>query len=107
MPPPMEFIDVPGASGARYRFRRSTVAGLPATAGNLIAVTGPPSGRRYLVCGSARSLNGAGLGIEAALGETREAELYIQLNVARTVREAEYADIVAAVCPETHLPDLG
>jgi hypothetical protein len=103
----MEFLDVPGASGAQYRFRRSTMAELPMTAGNVIAVVGAPAKRRFLVCGAARSLNRAAPEIEAALRETRKAQLYIRLNIARAVREAEHADIVAAVRPEADLPDLG
>ncbi|TAJ73380.1 MAG: hypothetical protein EPO51_05095 [Phenylobacterium sp.] len=103
----MDFLDVPGASGAQYRFRRATMAELPMTAGNVIAVVGVPAKRRFLLCGAARSLNRAAPQIEAALREARKAQVYIRLNIARAVREAEHADIVAAVCPEAELPDLG
>lgn len=103
----MEFLDVPGASGAHYRFRRSTMAELPMTAGNVIAVVGAPAKRRFLVCAAARSLNRAAPEIEAALREARKVQLYIRLNIARAIREAEHADIVAAIRPEADLPDLG
>ena len=102
----MDFLDVPGASGNQYHFRRTSLAELPATAGNLVAVTGAPQRRRFLLCGAARSLSHARPAIEAALSESRGVKLFMRLNVARTIREAEHADIVAAVEPETNLPDL-
>ena len=44
--------------------------------------------------------------LEAVLRERRGAALFVRLNVARTVREAEHADIVAAVEPLRVLDDL-
>ena len=102
----MEFLDVPGASGARYRYRRSTLGALPPTAGNLVAVVVTAPRRRYLLCGAARSLNHAGPTLEAVLQENRSAQVFIRLNVGRATREAEHADIVAAVSPDAELPDL-
>ena len=102
----MDFLDVPGASGATYRFRHAKLAELPATAGNVVVVAGTPARPRYLACGAARGLSAAAPALEALLGGTRGARLYIRLNVARGVRQAEHADIVAAVAPEADLPDL-
>lgn len=102
----MDFLDVPGASGIRYRFRRAEMDALPPTAGNAIVVVGAPAPQRYLLCGAARSLNRAVPALEPVLRENRHARLFIRLNVARTTREAEHADIVAAVSPEADLPDL-
>lgn len=102
----MDFLDVPGASGTQYRFRRAEMAELPITAGNVVAVSGGGPQRRFLLCGAAPSLNRAAPALETALRETREAELFVRLNVSRATREAEHADIVAAVSPETDFPDL-
>lgn len=102
----MDFMDVTGASGAAYRFRRTTPDQLPATAGNLIVVSGTGARRRFRLCASARSLNRATSEVRHALTGLRGAEVYVRLNVARATREAEHADIVAAVAPETDLPDL-
>jgi len=103
----MDFLDIPGASGAHYRYRRSTVAELPATAGNLVAVVGASSKRRYLLCAAARSLNQARPTLEAVLRDNPAAKVFIRLNVARAAREAEHADVVASTTPELDLPDLG
>lgn len=102
----MDFLDVPGASGAQYRFRRASVPELPATAGNVVAVTGTPPRARFLLCGAARSLSQAGPTLEAALSRAPGATLFIRLNVGRAVREAEHADIVAALQPDADLADL-
>jgi hypothetical protein len=102
----MDFIDVPGASGAQYRYRRATLEALPATAGNIVAVVGSPARRRFLLCAAARSLVRARPHLEAVLRENRTATLFIRLNVARESREAEHADIVAAVAPAADVPDL-
>lgn len=103
----MDFIDVPGASGTHYRYRRSSLEELPPTAGNIVAVVGAPPRRRFLICAAARSLSRARPELEAVLRENRGARLFVRLNVARAVREAEHADIVAAVAPDADLPDLG
>lgn len=102
----MTFLDVPGASGARYRFRPARITDLPATGGNVVAVTGASVGQRFVLCAAACSLGRAGSDIQAALRDAPQAEVFIRLNVARAVREAEHADIVAAVAPLTELPSL-
>ena len=102
----MDFLDVPGASGTQYRFRRIGLGELPATAGNVVAVAGSPPKPRFLYCGAARSLNRAVPALEAFLRDRRGAAIFVRLNVARTVREAEHADIVAAVRPEAEAPEL-
>ncbi len=102
----MDFLDVPGASGTQYRFRSARVGELPATAGNLVAVIGAPAAHRFLLCAAAPSLSRAAHAIDAALHGAPGVTVFIRLNVARAVREAEHADIVAAVSPDTDLPDL-
>lgn len=94
-----DFIDLPGASGARYRFRRAAPAELPPTAGNLVVATGQGGRLKVLLCGAARSLSKAAPAAAEALKASRDARLYVRLNVARTTREAEHQDIVAAVAP--------
>lgn len=101
-----DFIDIPGASGTPYRFRRITPAELPATAGNLVVAVGQPPRLKVIFCGSARSLARAAATVDESLKANRGAKLFVRLNVARAVREAEHADIVAAVAPEIEVADL-
>lgn len=101
-----DFVDVPGASGAQYRFRRAAPSELPPTAGNLLVATGQSGRLKVLLAGSARSLSKAATAAEDALKANRNARLYVRLNVARTTREAEHEDIVAATAPDTIAPDL-
>jgi len=103
----MDFLDVTGASGAAYRYRRVALDDLPVTAGNLVVVVGSPPRRRFLLCAAARSLSRAQPQVEPFLREHRAAQLFIRLNVARATREAEHADVVAAAEPEADLSDLG
>ncbi len=101
-----DFIDVPGASGTPYRFRRTTPAELPPMAGNLLVATGSTPRLKVIFCGAARSLARAAPTVGEALKANRNARLFVRLNVARTVREAEHADIVAAVAPEAEASDI-
>ncbi|MFN3511891.1 MAG: hypothetical protein ACK41C_02515 [Phenylobacterium sp.] len=94
-----DFLDVPGVSGARYRFRRADLHALPATAGNLLVVCLRKAGPELLLCAAADSLAQAASGAAEALKARRGAVVYIRLNVARAAREAEHADI-AALAPE-------
>lgn len=91
-----EFLDVPGASGAQYRFRRTDVRSLPATAGNILVVKPLKAGPTLVLCAAADSLASARPAAEAALKAHRSAAVYVRLNVARRTREAEQADIAAA-----------
>lgn len=102
-----EFLDIPGASGTPYRFRRMTLAELPVMAGNVVAVSGGKTRPGVLLCATARSLAGAASALGEALASRSAATLYVRLNVARAVREAEHADIVAAATPDLVLSDLG
>jgi hypothetical protein len=104
LPPVSDFLDVPGASGARYRFRRVRLTELPVTAGNVVAFGA--NGRRALLCATARGLARAAGPLREALRAHRGVRLYIRLNVAREVREAEHADIAAALNPQSVLPEI-
>lgn len=101
-----DFLDVSGASGAAYRFRRATPADLPSMAGNLLVATGAATRPRILFCGAARSLARAAPVVTETLKANRNARLFVRLNVSRAQRDAEHADIVAAVAPETEASDL-
>lgn len=101
-----EFVDLQGASGAHYRFRRADLAALPAMAGNAVVAGGPPGRLKVLFCGSTRSLAGAAPAISQTLAGRRGARLYVRLNVARATREAEHADLVAGLKPEAHAGEL-
>ena len=101
-----DFVDLQGASGARYRFRRADLAALPVMAGNAIVAAGPSTRLKVLFCGAARSLAQAGPAIGETLAAHRGARLYVRLNVARATREAEHADLVAGLNPEAQAGDL-
>lgn len=101
-----DFLDIAGASGTRYRFRRADFESLPVTAGNMLAVVGGPASPQVLVCAAARSLVRAAPAVREAL-KGAPATLFVRLNVARVQREAEHADIVQAVQPAHALDDLG
>ena len=102
----MEFVDVIGASGAAYRFRAATPEQLPVTAGNLIVATGTPPRPGVRLCVSTHTLQRAAPAARDALAATRSGRVYIRLNIARATRDAEHADIVAAVAPDLDLRDL-
>ncbi|CAN7639900.1 hypothetical protein LJR219_005017 [Phenylobacterium sp. LjRoot219] len=91
----MDFIDVPGASGAAYRFRRWPGAGLHRPiAGNFVVVI--ERGRKIEGLGVTDDLSRAP---EQLAERLKGAALFTRLNIARAVREAEHADLAA------HHPD--
>lgn len=86
----MDFIDVIGASGTAYRFRRWPGAGKHSpTAGNYILVA--DRGRRILAVGVLEDLSRA----DQQLALPKGAVLFTRLNIARQVREAEHLDLTA------------
>lgn len=101
------FLDLQGASGAPYRFRQVSLDDLPTMAGNVVVATGPDAQRGIVFCGAAESLAQAAPRLGAALAAHPGAQLYVRLNVARTARDAEHADLVAGVGPAAHADDLG
>jgi hypothetical protein len=101
-----EFLDIQGASGASYRFRRASFDAMPAGAGNVLAITGSTAKPKVLLCGAARSLARAMPALREALREKRNVTVFVRLNVASSVRNAEHADIAEATAPEQVLSDL-
>lgn len=102
------FLDIPGASGASYRFRRvESGSELPVTAGNILAVDEQDGSPRFVCAATARSLGRAAEQLDKELKGRRVGALYIRLNVSTPVREAEHRDIVEAIRPAVVLTDLG
>ncbi|HSV02669.1 MAG TPA: hypothetical protein VLI41_05635 [Phenylobacterium sp.] len=90
-----DFIDLKGASGVAYRFRRSPDGQfqLP-IAGNYAYVQGDGAGFKVLVLGETPDLSRDRAG--APKGPRRAgAHLYTRLNVSRAVRMAEHEDLAA------------
>lgn len=88
----MDFIDVIGASGSAYRFRRWPGPGRhPPIAGNYLLARN--RGREIVAVGAVEDLSRA----PELLGERlKGATLFTRLNIARRVREAEHLDLAAA-----------
>src|SRR4051812_39680568 len=85
----MDFIDIPGASGTGYRFRRWPSSGShPAIAGNFVVVA--QKTRKVLAVGVVDDLSRACAELESL---PRGAALFTRLNVTRREREAEHADL--------------
>ena len=91
-------LDLAGASGAVYRFRRHEAPGaLPAIAGNFVAVESQTG--KVVCCGAVDSLAFARDPWDTAVARHGADRLYVRYNVARTTREAEHADLVTALKP--------
>jgi hypothetical protein len=90
-----DFIDLPGASGASYRFRLwpEGASHLP-IAGNF-AYIAADDGFAVVVLGESGNLSEARAGFARA---TRKGatHVYTRLNVARATRRAEHADLAAS-----------
>ena len=88
----MDFIDIRGASGTTYRFRRWPTSGAHQ----------PIAGNFVLVATGTRTLIDVGmlddLSLAPAALETRRtgAELFTRFNISRRDREAEHADLAQA-----------
>ncbi len=93
-----DFIDLTGASGATYRFRRRAVAGdhLP-IAGNFALVTLVDGKVTVTTLGKSNDLSRL-----VAPTEPPEAQVYTRLNVARAIRTSE-PDALAAAYPEAQV----
>jgi hypothetical protein len=92
------FIDLIGASGTAYRFRRPDGA-VSAIGGNFVYVRDQDGEARVVCCGCARSLGWA-LSHPVWFSDENAAEddqLYVRLNAIRAVRTSEHQDLVAAL----------
>lgn len=102
-----DIIDLRGASGAAYRFRRVDPAALPATAGNFVYAREEAGELAVLCCGTALSLTSAGDLRRDVVERHGEADLFIRLNVARAVRRGEHEDIVERIQPPATYDEIG
>ena len=101
------FIDIEGASGCVYRFRRiNDPVGLPAMSGNFLFLKTASDGTAVVCAGTAGSLIRAGE-VWKPVVEAHDAKaIFVRLNVSRSVRASEHDDIVEAQHPTiivTHL----
>jgi len=91
-----EFVDLPGASGATYRFRLLARGETPLRiAGNVAILRSRAEGYSMLHLGMTDDLStmreqAPPIEVHGPFG------YYIRLNVSRLAREAEHADIAAA-----------
>jgi hypothetical protein len=85
----MEFIDVRGASGSTYRFRRWPERGAhQPMAGNYVLVTRSP--QKLVAVGVLEDLSQA----PTVLGERlKGCDIYTRLSIARRMRESEHEDM--------------
>ena len=94
-----DFIDLQGASGASYRFRRRAegASHLP-TAGNYVLVQEASAGLKVLTVGASIDLS-----LIRPPGKPRAnrkpTHLFTRLNIARAVRMFEHEDLVARYRP--------
>ena len=92
------FIDLIGASGAAYRFRKADGAVSP-VGGNFVYVRDQDGGARVVCCGRARSLGWA-LSQPIWLSDenaSKDDQLYVRLNAIGSIRASEHEDLVAGL----------
>jgi hypothetical protein len=94
-----DFIDLKGASGAVYRFRRWD-AGTPhlPIAGNYVYVREAGEGFKVILAGLTNDLSTCRAGLSKA-APRKAAQVYTRLNVSRITRHAEHDDLVAGYKP--------
>ncbi|WP_332769461.1 hypothetical protein [Phenylobacterium sp.] len=91
-----DIIDIAGASGALYRFRRHAKGReLPATAGNFLYVRQTRQGFDLICCGETSTLNRAYGLWDQAREDHQTTHVFLRLNVTSATRRLEHADIVA------------
>lgn len=92
------FLDLVGASGAVYRFRKVDTA-LPPTAGNFVYVRENDGAHGIVCCGKARNIGLALMGHPWAEDELAEPgdQLYVRLNVGGGARAHEHEDLIAGL----------
>jgi hypothetical protein len=102
-----EFVDLKGASGAAYRFRRLP-EGKPHVriAGNFAVLKWRAGTFTVLHVGASDDLSEA-RGTLPADVRGGGAQFYTRLNVARALREAEHADLLAQYGAAPEAPEAG
>ena len=94
-----EFIDLQGASGASYRFRRRLegASHLP-SAGNYVLVQETSTGFKVLTVGAVLDLSLLRPPAQPRAGRKAK-HLFTRLNIVRAVRKLEHEDLVASYRP--------
>ena len=102
-----DFIDLQGASGASYRFRRwqAGASHLP-IAGNYVLLQEAAAGVKVLTVGASLDLSLLRPPGPPRAGR-RATHLFTRLNVARAVRTAEHEDLVAKHRPAQVVTEAG
>src|ERR1700756_4417780 len=96
------FLDLPGSSGATYRFLRvEDVAALPAIAGNFVYVRSRGAGMAVICCGTVETLLQAADQWPAAVRDHRAQAIFIRRNISWKTRAHEHADLA-----EQHQPPM-
>jgi hypothetical protein len=92
------FVDLAGASGEMYRFRRAE-GGLSPIGGNFVYVREEAGETKVVCCGKARSLVSVLMGRVWTSDESAQPDdaLYIRLNAASSTRNAEHEDLIAGL----------
>jgi hypothetical protein len=92
------FVDLAGASGEVYRFRLAE-GGLSPAGGNFVYVREEGGETKVVCCGKARSLTSVLMGRIWITDEHAQPDdtLYIRLNAASRVRDAEHEDLIAGL----------
>ena len=97
MNPPSELLELQGASGARYRFRRvKDPTALPAEGGNFVYVKHLEEGAALIASGAAESLHQARTYWSKAVERHGADSIYVRLNIASKQRLFEHGDIAEA-----------
>lgn len=95
-----DVIEVQGASGESYRFRRLDHPGAaPATAGNYLYVRWDSRDPVILYFGEADSLSAVHTLWADAQAKHKATDIYVRLNVGREARQRERDDLVERLRP--------
>jgi uncharacterized protein YecE (DUF72 family) len=95
-----EYLDLQGASGATFRFRLiADPDQLPATSGNFVYVRWRGATPQVFCCGAVDSLSAALQSWDEAVRTYGASDVYVRLNVARSVRDEQLADLVEKYRP--------
>jgi hypothetical protein len=94
-----DFLDLKGASGAFYRFRRwpDGASHLP-IAGNYVVIQETAAGFKVLAVGASMNLSLA-RPANPGRGRRKATHIYTRLNVSRAARTSEHEDLVANYRP--------
>ncbi len=92
-----DLIELGGASGKRYRFKRvADPAQLPIVGGNFVYVKHAGGAPSVIGCGASESLKDAEDLWRRAVAEHGAEDIYVRLNVNRTHRLMDHEDLSLA-----------